>query len=279
MPVKYYDREDMIKISKDLVKPCVTLVDVGCGLRPYLYERSQVHICIEPFDEYIDIIKNTYSQFNMVFIKKFALEGLKLFPNDSVDTVIMLDFIEHVEKEEGLKILKEADRIAKKQIVVFTPYGYVSNDSGEKDVWGLNGAKFQEHKSGWLPEDFGDDWDIYVSKNFYPQKKPNPDNVDFYGCIWAVKNKNTKPNIDVNSIPDFVKYEIDIRKQNYISENVSFVKKLYGNYRKEKLKYNLIRFLINLTPKKYRAVLKEKNKQNWQNFLEDNFIFRKNFNN
>jgi len=269
MDIKYYGREEMINVSKELVKPCNILVDIGCGLRPYIYEKSKIHVCIEPYEEYINIAKSAYKDYNMVFIKKDALSGLKLFPDNSVDTVIMLDFIEHVEKEEGFEILKEADRIARKQIVVFTPLGFVSNDSGEKDNWGLDGVVFQEHKSGWYPEDFGEDWEINISKDFYPQKKPNPDNVDFYGCIWAVKNKNVADDIDINKVPDFIPYEINIRKQIENEAVKATINTLLKKYKKEELRYNLTRFFVNLIPfKKIRKKLRNQNKDRLELFFD-----------
>lgn len=274
MNIEYHNREDMVNLSKEFVKPCNVLVDIGCGIRPYIYDNCKIHVCIEPYKEYIDILSSAYKNYNMVFIQNYALEGLKLFPDNSVDTVIMLDFIEHLEKEEGFKILKEADRITRKQIVVFTPLGFVSNDSGNKDNWGLDGIKFQEHKSGWYPEDFGEDWDIHVSNDFYPQKKQKPDDVDFYGCIWAVKNK-PDPYIYIygekgnEKTPEFVPVEINIRNQMRIEANRASFEKILKKYNKEKYKYQIKRFFINFIPPfcKLQSKLRKKNKEHFKAFL------------
>ena len=67
----------------------------------------------------------------------------------------------------GDALLQEADRITKKQIVVFTPLGYLSNHREGNDAWGLNGQEMQEHKSGWLPEDFGEDWEFHICKDYH----------------------------------------------------------------------------------------------------------------
>lgn len=266
MNIEYHNREDMVNLSKEFVKPCNVLVDIGCGIRPYIYDNCKIHVCIEPYKEYIDILSSAYKNYNMVFIQNYALEGLKLFPDNSVDTVIMLDFIEHLEKEEGFKILKEADRITRKQIVVFTPLGFVSNDSGNKDKWGLDGVEFQKHKSGWLPEDFGEDWDIHVSKDFFRQEKPNPDNVDFFGCIWAVKNKAYQENNAKEKIPEFVSCEIGMRNQ-MITEKIN---RLIDKYRKEIYKYCTIRFFINFIPSCFNlhSQLRQENKKRFRALLE-----------
>lgn len=98
--------------------------------------------------------------------------------SDSVDTVFILDVIEHLEKRDGLKLLVEAERVARHQIVVYTPLGlypmsYLSPDS--KDAWGLDGAVYQEHKSGWVPEDFDGEWAFHICRNcheaFMPEER------------------------------------------------------------------------------------------------------------
>ncbi len=101
----------------------------------------------------------------------------------------MIDVVEHLEKEEGLRLLCLTERIARRQIVLFTPLGFMPQEHLDgKDAWGLEGGRWQEHKSGWLPEDFGESWDIYASEEYHlhdnmgmPLEKP-------FGVFWAIKN-------------------------------------------------------------------------------------------
>ena len=46
---------------------------------------------------------------------------LPLMPDASVDSVFALDVIEHMEKDDGLKFLREAERVARCQVMIFTP--------------------------------------------------------------------------------------------------------------------------------------------------------------
>jgi hypothetical protein len=76
-----------------------------------------------------------------------------------------VDIIEHLEKDEGMKLLKCTENIARSQVVIFTPYGILPQSHPDgKDAWGLNGCDWQQHKSGWLPEDFDSSYEILPVK-------------------------------------------------------------------------------------------------------------------
>jgi hypothetical protein len=70
----------------------------------------------------------------------------------SVDSVTLIDVIEHFEKKMGYEVLRQAEKIADRKIIVFTPRGYFKQK--EVDHYGLGGEKFQRHRSGWDVEDF-----------------------------------------------------------------------------------------------------------------------------
>lgn len=61
------------------------------------------------------------------------------------------------------------------------------------DAWGLGGSDWQEHKSGWRPEDFNDNrWQFLVSEKYHycdnlQRKLDVP-----YGAFWAVLTKSRK---------------------------------------------------------------------------------------
>ena len=66
----------------------------------------------------------------------------KEFKGKSFDAVIALDFIEHLEKNEGNSLLNKMEGLAKKKVVIFTPNGFL-----EQGVHYNN--PLQIHKSGW----------------------------------------------------------------------------------------------------------------------------------
>jgi len=202
------NRDFFIEMKKYIIKSNI-LIDIGCGIRPETFFEPSVHICIEPFDQYRNIAKSYFpNRSNAIFIKSDALGGLKNFDDNSVDSIFMIDLIEHLEKEDGLKLIKEADRVARKQIVIFTPLGFypMFYKKNDKDAWGLNGANVQEHKSGWTPEDFDNSWDFYICKNCHEAFLPEEKAINKkYSAMMAIKTKKFDGFPEVEETPDFVK--------------------------------------------------------------------------
>lgn len=64
----------------------------------------------------------------------------------SVETCLLLDLIEHLEKKEGLKLLVRVESIAKRQIIITTPNGFSSEFVRDNPFW--------LHRSGWYPQEF-----------------------------------------------------------------------------------------------------------------------------
>ncbi|WP_250674771.1 hypothetical protein LZ906_004340 [Paraclostridium ghonii] len=50
---------------------------------------------------------------------------VKNFPYNSVDSILILDVIQHLEKEEALDLLSKTLNIASEQVFVFTPLGFL----------------------------------------------------------------------------------------------------------------------------------------------------------
>ena len=191
MNLNWFDKDELFpKVIEQLQKVDIVL-DIGCGIRPQNYICPLVHICCEPFEEYSEILidkANQQTDRRFIVLKAGWEEAVKLFAPKSVDTIFLLDVIEHLDKEKGEELLRLTESIARKQVVIFTPLGYVPQEHPDGiDAWGLNGGAWQEHKSGWLPDDFDDSWDIYACKEFHfidhngnPFDKP-------YGAFWAIK--------------------------------------------------------------------------------------------
>ena len=121
----------------------------------------------------------------------------------SIDTVVALDFIEHLTKEEGLAFLLEAERIARKQVIIFTPLGYYPQSyetSDEKDRWGMLGGQWQTHHSGWEPTDFPPEWKIIGCRNFHMVDQHFQALEQPHGCIWAIRTF-THDSVISRSIP------------------------------------------------------------------------------
>lgn len=74
---------------------------------------------------------------------------------DEYDIAILVDVIEHLEKDAGLRLLEELRHKVKSHILVLTPLQWNTNDSLLQDKESAYyGNTFNLHKSLWLPEDF-----------------------------------------------------------------------------------------------------------------------------
>lgn len=73
----------------------------------------------------------------------------------SVDVISIIDGIEHLDKRVGLKVIREMKRVARKQILLFTPEGFVRNEP--HNAWNIEGGdQHQKHLSGWMQVELED---------------------------------------------------------------------------------------------------------------------------
>lgn len=192
MKTKWLKAEELTREAKKHILSALVVLDIGCGIMPQRYVTPLVHICFEPYLGYVrklkTKVKNEQDRSYLILNGTWK-DATELFPAKSVDTVFLLDIIEHLEKSEAKKLIRLTERIARKQIVIFTTLGFMpQHHEGGRDAWGLYGGKWQEHKSGWWPKDFDQTWQILACKRYHfadnlgrPFKKP-------YGALWAIKN-------------------------------------------------------------------------------------------
>jgi hypothetical protein len=153
------------------------LLDVGAGIRPQALVPCSRHICAEPHGEYADVL----AAHGFEVIRARATEALARI--DRVDTIVALDVIEHMERDEGEAFIKAAVAKARHQVVIFTPLGFMPQDGGDAaDPWGLQGQHWQAHRSGWTPADFPG-WRCLIGKDFH--KKHN------HGAFFAIHTRKT----------------------------------------------------------------------------------------
>lgn len=201
MSIIWLNKEELFPTVAKQISYVDIILDIGCGIRPQNYICPRIHICCEPFEEYRGVlldIANQQTDRRFIILNADWEETVKLFSSKSVDTIFLLDVIEHLDKEKGEKLLCLTESIARKQIVIFTPLGFVPQSHPDGiDAWGLHGGAWQEHKSGWLPEDFDESWDIYACKEFHSTDHNGILWDKPYGAFWAIKNINHKENENI----------------------------------------------------------------------------------
>jgi hypothetical protein len=183
--------EELNKAARESILETDVVLDIGCGIRPMTFFRPRVHMCVEPHKEYVQILSEMAAhQPQLVILHTEARDIVRVLADQSVDSIFLIDVIEHIDKGEGLEILNQCRRIARRQVAVFTPIGFVPQDfDGESDAWGLSGTDLQRHRSGWTPDDFGEGWsflccDVYHTADPKGQKRDKP-----AGAFWALHTK------------------------------------------------------------------------------------------
>ena len=191
MNIKWFSSKDLrTEVSKKIIKTDIVL-DIGCGIYPQEFNKCKVHICCEPFAQYIEylILNNSSADTLFLYYNYRWDEIINIVREKSIDSIFLIDVIEHIEKEKGIELLTLSQKIAKKQIVIFTPLGFISQKSKDgKDCWGLDGGKWQEHCSGWYPEDFDDSWEILASIANHFRDNLGRSYEKPFGAFWAIKN-------------------------------------------------------------------------------------------
>lgn len=121
-----------------------SVLDLGCGYNsPVRWVDIPNKIGVDIYDNYLN-----ESQAKKIHDEYKKGDLLKIeFERSSFDIVLCSDVIEHLKKEDGENLLNKAEAWAKDKIIFTTPNGFLPQNI-------YHGNEFQEHKSGWLVDDF-----------------------------------------------------------------------------------------------------------------------------
>lgn len=129
------------------LKGTSSVLDLGCGGHSPLanIKKKRLLVGVDIFKSSIN--KSKKKKIHDKYIVGDVLNIDKYFKRKSFDAIVALDLIEHLRKNEGLKLLKKMDLIAKKKIIILTPNGFTNQDPYEDNP-------YQVHKSGWTSGEF-----------------------------------------------------------------------------------------------------------------------------
>jgi SAM-dependent methyltransferase len=124
-----------------------TVLDVGCGQGYPMRELKRMMDIdatgVDLFPAYLKEARKLkiYRKLIMSDVRKMS------FADKSFDVVVSFQVIEHMTKKDGLQMMKNLERIARKQVIIATPLGYCDHPETDHN-------HLQKHLSGWLDEDF-----------------------------------------------------------------------------------------------------------------------------
>ena len=132
----------LVKLAlRDALEGCDSVLDVGCGVTLTMRQLGVSQSCgaegYEP--SFLEAKRrNTHDQLVQCDVRDLS----KHFQPRQFDACLALDVIEHLTKPDGLKLMADMEKIARKRVIFFTPSGFLEQHHASND-------DLQEHLSGW----------------------------------------------------------------------------------------------------------------------------------
>ena len=147
------------------------VLSLGCGILETEKHVPFKHMVgVDIYKAYLDSMKDKE---NVIPICHDIRTIKNLFLNNSFDVVLCLDVIEHLEEFEGINLIEDAEDLATKMVIFYTPLKFDTNEKNvsNKNLWSY-GNKYNLHKSLWTPKTFTSRG--YEVREDYPSKT-NPE--------------------------------------------------------------------------------------------------------
>ncbi len=135
-------------IWRSLDKEGQSILDVGCGrgkLMSLINIRQRfVSVGLDIFRPYLEeaMKRSAYSDCVLCDVRKMP------FQEKSFDIVLCLNVLEHIDEEEGIRLIADLEKIARRQVVVSAPIDFMKATIEE------DGNPHSIHRSGWTPVEF-----------------------------------------------------------------------------------------------------------------------------
>lgn len=177
------------------------ILDIGSGPCRKLKDRrfSGVDItCLDIFKPYLSVCK----QLGFKVVHGDALNLKFYFRPKSFDIVLLIDVLEHFKKSDCNKVLRQVEKIARYQIVIWTPVGWYPQDydcvdepwKEDDNLYSKHKNIYQQHISAWYPKDLEKKgYRCEVLKNYHfdirsvSHKLKNKSQPVSASQMWAVK--------------------------------------------------------------------------------------------
>jgi len=144
-----FSNDQLVAYLQAQVDPGSSLLDLGCG--PKMYSNPLLAQCSRV------LTVDAWDWVEPDIVANLETTPVKDITADRWDYVLMLDFIEHLDKQAGLSLIEQVKQITHKRIFLLTPMAAIWTENHENvdnpELW-CHGNTYDIHKSLWTPEDF-----------------------------------------------------------------------------------------------------------------------------
>jgi hypothetical protein len=141
--------DNLVAHLRSCISSGSSLLDLGCG--PKLYSTALKDLC-DPI-----LTVDAWDWVEPDIVANLETTPLSAITDQRWDYVLMLDFIEHLDKDAGLDLIDQVKKITNRGIFLLTPMDTIWTDNSEHvddpRLWS-HGNNYDLHKSLWHPEDF-----------------------------------------------------------------------------------------------------------------------------
>ena len=167
MPVNNpgHSTRDLNLFVSQVTEGCNSVLELGCGYGDKLALcRAPVKIGV---DAHLTYVMQAVARFGnqAAFFCAVAENFVQHMLPQSVDAILFIDFIEHLEANAAETLIRRCKEIARKKIAAFVPEGHCPLT---EDVFKTGGDYWQTHRSDWTR-----DWlhnlkfDVAVWENYH----------------------------------------------------------------------------------------------------------------
>lgn len=163
-----FSNDKLVEYIKKTIAKNSTLLDLGCG--PKLYSNP-----VKPQCKRV-VTVDAWDWVEPDIVANLETTPLRQIIDEEFDYVLMLDFIEHLDKEAGLRLIDQVKQQCRRKIVLLTPLEEIWTENHENvdnpELW-CHGNQYDIHKSLWTPNDFAGFTRVFI-----------PGFEDYYVGVW-----------------------------------------------------------------------------------------------